>query len=364
MGTFLIEQKSPAAPTEAIPSPQRWVALDALRGVAALWVAWYHFYRFTTLPGLLDRPDGIDWFLLHGYLGVEIFFVLSGVVISLSVMGAKITWPYTLSFAIRRSIRLDPPYWAILALACLLRALTGDPVPLPSALAHVAYLQNILGFPNVVQQFWTLCYEVQFYLVLICFIALAQKAGKVVGWLAVLLPLAISLYLYAYWWPPTGWFIDYWYAFALGVATTGMLRKRINPAVWALATGFVLVAGFERDRIEMMTVAVTVMVIGMTGLAGKLPVWSGGVVFRYLGRVSYSFYLVHFLGTYIARILAARADSAFEGILVFIAATLIALGFAEILHRLVEAPAHALSRRFGRSIASRLTRSAEPVPSL
>lgn len=278
-------------------------------------------------------------------------------------MGAKITWPYTLSFAVRRSIRLDPPYWAILALACFLRAVSGEPVPLSSALAHVVYLQNILGFPNIVQQFWTLAYEVQFYLVLICFVGLAQKGGKFVGWLAALLPLAASLAFYGTW-QPTGWFLDYWYAFALGVATTGMLRKRINPAVWALAAGSVLALGFARSRIEMVTVAVTVVVIGITGLAGKLPVWSGGVVFRYLGRISYSFYLVHFLGTFIARILAARADSAFEGVLVFVAATLIAIGFAEVLHRLIEGPAHELSRRLGRSIASRLERSAEPVPSL
>ena len=340
---------------------ERWVALDALRGIAAVWVAWYHFYRFSPLPDVLRLSKWPRWFLLHGYLGIEIFFVLSGVVISLSIMDERISAPYALSFAVRRSIRLDPPYWITLALACVIRTAVGTPPPPSSVVAHIFYLQNVLGIPNIVPQFWTLCYEIQFYLVLILLVGCAQKGGKFVGWLAAVAPLAASLVLVTLGRTDPGWFLNYWYAFALGVGTTAVIRKRISPATWAIFTGLVLLLGFVLGRVEVICVAVTSFVIGFAGLAGKLGRWSGGPVFQYLGRISYSLYLLHFVGTAFARIAAVRADSVWEGFLVFVIATLIAIGCAELLYRFVESPAHKLSRRLGPPVASYLLRSMQPA---
>src|SRR5471030_2381991 len=95
---------------------QRMPALDAIRGVACLAVVWYHVYCFSALPQLLKLPSWIDRIIRHGFLGVEVFFVLSGVVIALSILGDRITWAYLGRFALRRSLRLDPPYWAALVL--------------------------------------------------------------------------------------------------------------------------------------------------------------------------------------------------------------------------------------------------------
>lgn len=89
----------------------RFTYVDALRGIAALSVLVYHF------TGSLIRnfphnplPKPIFSLLSHGNMGVEVFFVLSGFVISYTLRNAWVTPGYVGRFALRRSIRLDPPF--------------------------------------------------------------------------------------------------------------------------------------------------------------------------------------------------------------------------------------------------------------
>jgi hypothetical protein len=87
--------------------------IDALRGIAAFSVACYHITRWSY--GSLQEPasDFIPsilqvWFD-HGWVGVQVFFVISGFVIAYSVRNARITPGYLANYVLRRSIRLDPP---------------------------------------------------------------------------------------------------------------------------------------------------------------------------------------------------------------------------------------------------------------
>src|SRR5207244_937357 len=89
-------------------------------------------------------------------------------------------------FALRRSIRLDPPYWTAIVFVLALHVLgplTGI-VPSPygeappqasQILTHLFYAQDILGFEHLSLGFWTLCIEVQFYLLLVIFVGVAQR---------------------------------------------------------------------------------------------------------------------------------------------------------------------------------------------
>ena len=62
-------------------------------------------------------PAPLETALKLGFVGVDIFFVLSGFVIAYSVREARITPRFLGRFALRRSIRLDPPYWITIAIA-------------------------------------------------------------------------------------------------------------------------------------------------------------------------------------------------------------------------------------------------------
>src|SRR5690242_16591348 len=89
--------------------PQRIPLIDGLRGIAAMAVVFYHFQDRLKLGGwlgaLFDR----------GNAGVGLFFVLSGFVIAMSIGSEPVGPSFIGRFALRRSLRLDPPYWASIA---------------------------------------------------------------------------------------------------------------------------------------------------------------------------------------------------------------------------------------------------------
>src|SRR5690349_21798798 len=83
------------------------------RHVRALWVVLFHISAAGHIGRLeAQLPRWIDRIFKDGHLGGAIFFALSGFVIARSVRHATVTPSYLVRFALRRSIRLDPPYWA------------------------------------------------------------------------------------------------------------------------------------------------------------------------------------------------------------------------------------------------------------
>jgi peptidoglycan/LPS O-acetylase OafA/YrhL len=119
----------------------------------------------------------------QGDIGIAVFFVLSGFVISHSVARSRVTFPFVGRFMLRRSLRLEPPYWLAIALVICFahlsaRVLPGKELTSFSAgqiAAHIFYLQEMLGYPHINIVFWTLCQEVQFYLVYVLLLALSRN---------------------------------------------------------------------------------------------------------------------------------------------------------------------------------------------
>ncbi len=120
-----------------------------------------------------------------GHLAVDVFFVLSGFVICYSLRGVRVTGRFFVNFMLRRSIRLDPPYWlsivlvlGVLGLQAAVTKNTSNLPPIGSIVAHVFYLQEILGYPEINIVNWTLCLEIQFYLTFCLALALIQFAAE------------------------------------------------------------------------------------------------------------------------------------------------------------------------------------------
>ena len=133
-------------------------------------------------------PRPLVTLFAHGGLGVQVFFVISGMVIAYSVGDARVTPSYLGRFALRRSLRLDPPYWSVILLFLAMRwaaAGVGHPMgparPPQQVWSNVFYLQHILGQDDLVVVFWTLCLEVQFYIVLVLLLGLVQRIPERVG---------------------------------------------------------------------------------------------------------------------------------------------------------------------------------------
>ncbi|URD61984.1 acyltransferase [Sphingomonas sp. KRR8] len=267
--------------------------IQALRGVAAFWIVLFHASAGghietlkAHLPGWVVKP-----LFQTSEGGVAIFFALSGFVIAHSIRDKQITSGFVGRFALRRSLRLDPPYWAAIALAVLAGAFSAHTHQWPSGgqvLAHLTYTQTLLGFDQINPVFWTLTYEVQFYLVLVVSVGLAQRYGK--AWVGV--PLALIAVLWGTHWLPEmrGLFVNLWHSFFIGsLAYWGVKDRRAALACVALAVLLMAAGPNEFTSVAVVT-ALGLMVAGQRGWLENGLSWRP---LQVLGQISYSLYLTH-----------------------------------------------------------------------
>jgi peptidoglycan/LPS O-acetylase OafA/YrhL len=82
-----------APPAEQPGSPRPSIdALTGLRILAAVWVVLFHLRSTDVLPALLPASERLSWFVGGGYLGVDLFFTLSGFVIAYNYLDRFRTW--------------------------------------------------------------------------------------------------------------------------------------------------------------------------------------------------------------------------------------------------------------------------------
>jgi peptidoglycan/LPS O-acetylase OafA/YrhL len=339
-----------ATPTQFVKSGQRLIALDALRGIASLSVMWFHFYVFSNIGQILQPhfPKIFDILFRHCALGVVVFFVLSGFVISLSLIDKESSFSVFKNFTIRRSIRLDIPYFFVLIFATCILIIHGEAPTIGQFISHIFYLQNILGYKNIVSQFWTLCYEIQFYLFFaLCFTLYRKKYLKSFSYLIFVFPFIVSLGFVFFDHSSHGWFIDRWYEFALGACTLWFLFGNISWMLWVPIMISSLSLGIMCHDITLITAACTAMAIGGAGMVGGLIRWSGGPVLMWLGKISYSLYLIHFIGDVITKKMVTPHSSLTMAITAFLIASSMSIIGAAILFYVIERPSHRLSQHLG-----------------
>jgi exopolysaccharide production protein ExoZ len=169
------------------PGP-RLVNLQILRAVAATLAVWAHAVDVSLLPGNGKPLLASGYFENFGAFGVDMFFVISGFIISASARKPGRTW---VQFAEDRYIRIAPIYY-VLSLPWILRV-----VPLPDV-SWAPLIPNFLFWPIVDGRFvepflsvgWTLCFEALFYAVMTAALALWPRIGRpVLAAAAVLLAL-------------------------------------------------------------------------------------------------------------------------------------------------------------------------------
>lgn len=352
---------SAAEPTAR--TQQRFTFVDALRGVASLSVVFYHSAEGRHITGVLALlPAWVTQVFKQGGLGVAVFFVLSGFVIAHSVAKSRVTFSFVGRFMLRRSIRLDPPYWLaialVIALAYVSAHLAGREQPhvsLAQIVAHILYLQEILGYPGLNTVFWTLCQEVQFYFVYVALLALSRNdPTKPMQGRATALTFAAAALVSLLWplgilvnGPFYGSFLPLWHGFLAGAAAYWAWR---NPeyAIHCLAyIAVLLVAGLLRS--DSFTIACSLTAITLWAVAARGRLYSA-LDWRWLqglGAISYSLYLTHNPITaatfWVGYTLTGRTP--FLEAIWWIITMAACIAFATLMWWLVERPSINLARR-------------------
>lgn len=324
--------------TDGMPPPARLPALIGVRGLAVCLVWIYHVWlvagnRPVSLLGLDLTP-----LVSGGWVGVDLFFVLSGFVL---------TWPYVAGaatrfdlrdFIRRRALRVIPAYYAQFLLLLLIAAYFGTfDLPSPGdTLAHLLFVHNFRHdwSASLNDAWWTLPIEWQFYLVFPAVLLLAIFGKRLIQALFLVVLIAILWRLCAMKWLATFepmaeigrkvWLleqlpgrIDQFYVGMLAaLSSTWLWRKMPLMTRDALATLFVATGSASvvallyllASHVESYWsghwllyvwhlacgIALAIFISGLA-LGGKL----GNILFAnkimlWLGEVSYSVYLWHF----------------------------------------------------------------------
>ena len=341
-----------AAPPASAP---RILVLDPLRGLAAAAVMWYHFSR---RPWLIEDGGRLGAFFeasgSKGWLGVEVFFVISGFVLPYAMWRGRYRLRSYGRFLIKRLLRLEPPYLVTLALTVGLW-LVGPLVPgfrgeaftfhWPQFLSHFGYLNAFTGYAWYNPVFWTLAIEFQFYLLIALVFPLAVHNHLGVR-AAVPAILAALVFLPT---PPSLVF-HFLPLFALGIATmqrvTGLLPLGVYALLFVGASAVAVFGiGHEQAFVGVMAAVLiaTLSRASPDSPAGRVLEWKP---LLWLGSVSYSLYLVHVpIGGRVINLGQRFIGGPLSQALLLSVAIAVSLVATAILYRLVERPAQRWSSR-------------------
>lgn len=355
--------------------PQTIRSLTGIRGLAALYVVVYHSIIF-------DNPNTRYNIIRHGYLAVDLFFVLSGFVMAMSynrMFADGFDTRNYVVFLIRRLARVYPLYLLMTLLVGLLLPLVAPDQFRDFPPSWGVFIANLLMVQawgltgNVVASSWSISTEWAAYLVFPALAGLALFSRQVIVTItcaaALVLLLALSL-------APTP-SVRYWRSGPLDISWVGSLLPLVRcfaeftlGLVAFAATGHSLVRSALRRW--FVAAAVSAVVLGLLTLRGSdfavvtlfpvlivsLAVGQGpvqtvlgwGPVFI-LGEISYAIYLMHPESPFLARPLVGWMVPwvGLENARIAGAATVLLAG-AWLLHVLVEKPARGAVRRLeGRS---------------
>ncbi len=255
--------------------------LDILRALAALSVCLFHF-----------RRDGISATLFcRGFLGVDVFFVISGFVIPLMLSKMKYGFADCGSFLQARLLRLYPAY-AMAGLSAIglwylssrVPGFRGDfPSLSPSALiANALLICDFTGDGWIIPVFWTLAIEAQYYVLIAATFPLLTSGSK---WIRHgVLILWISLPLIA----GVGPTVFTWTAlFSLGILCFLWRDMQLNRCGFWLLFGAALAShALAKGSISATVGAATgLAILYLPELRLRFLIW--------IGSISYSLYLIH-----------------------------------------------------------------------
>lgn len=349
--------------TSITTNRQYYPALDGLRGLAILLVVVYHNFGF------------IDYFFF-GWLGVDLFFVLSGFLITDILLKTASSPNYLSNFYIRRILRIFPLYYLFVFLCLFI---------IPRVSPHFdigyysdnqiwiwTYLQNWLYIfkptsgNNALHHLWSLAVEEQFYLFWPLVILLLKKPKYLLAFISLVLVavLGLRLWIWTNHVADLAYFNLYTFSRIDGICIGCMVAllqridadflKKYTPWIVLLFAGLNFAFFFINRRYEfsfpylalagyttfamMFGLLVNEAVTGQTKIITQL---FSLPILRFFGRISYGFYMFHWpVYLLISPWLFAQLSSGLSGqslpFMVSLTATLAAIAISWISFRYYE----------------------------
>jgi peptidoglycan/LPS O-acetylase OafA/YrhL len=280
-----------ATPTDKV-AKQHVSVLSLLRGLAALSVGLYHFTG-AVLPKL-HIPE-IHAIFANGWLGVEVFFVISGFIIPYSLVGKNYGTNNFFAFMRKRLIRINPPAYIAMILVliqgCIIDYVishhilyTAD-VSVGQIISNALFIVPFTQYKWIVGIFWTLAIEFQFYIFIGLFFNILFERSSIYAFLLIFLILGFIQYLP---FQSNEHIFRFSSLFAMGGITLFYYINKINILKYlSILIILSFVAYFELNLYMALIGLGTALCISFVKI--------NNVFFDFMGKISYSFYLVHAL---------------------------------------------------------------------
>lgn len=286
--------------------------VDALKAVASQLIVLHHLAVYGPMSDVLyEHADGLfDWLYHDARMAVQVFFVVGGFLAARTLAPDGVpAFSSPLALLWRPYYRLTIPYLAaILAsvgAAALARgwmeheSVPGAPTP-SQFLAHVFLLHDILGYEALSAGVWYVAIDFQLFALMVALLWVARpsgSAGTTNRWRApFLLSLLAIASLFHFNRDPDwdAWALYFAAAYGLG-ALAYWASERTHCAMWLGTLAAVAVMSVVMDFRARILVAVAVaLALGVAHRTAVFARWPTVRLLSFLGRISYSVFLVHF----------------------------------------------------------------------
>ena len=215
------------------------INIQILRFFAAFWVVFYHskfFYAPDT--GFLELPKFLKHVQAAGFVGVDIFFVISGAIMALTTHQLKNSLHNSLKFATIRFSRIYTGWWPLFILY-------GLSAIIDNQTQSIWFFSSLLLLPTqlpnyIVPILWTLSFELYFYLFITILILFPGK------WRNSLIGIAfISITIFTIWSLTQGYFTP-----ARQAETWPFQGFLLSPLILEFIGGFLLYEWFQRGNLK------------------------------------------------------------------------------------------------------------------
>ena len=285
----------------------RFPELDLIRFLAACAVMLFHYtYRGPQIHAWPGSFPFLSQIFRYGYLGVDVFFILSGFVILLTAYEKD-----AIGFTIARMVRLYPAYWLCVTLTAGVLTLAGNGASIIKPgeyLANLTMAHSFFGVKDVSGVYWTLAVELKFYFLIFLVLVIRQvhRIGYLLGaWLLASVLLfffhapggVLRFFLFPEW---SGYFIAGAMFFLIhregpslykfGVIGGGYLLSIINATQAVPAAG-----GGAANKVSAPVLVMALTVFYLVFLWIALRRRSPGAANRFytVGLITYPLYLLH-----------------------------------------------------------------------
>ncbi len=310
--------------------------LDLLRVIAAYFVLLYHF-RW-------EGDDPLTFVFKYGYLGVYVFFCISGFITPLAMQWSNYSIRDWKKFLISRFFRLYPAFAVIAILEIILYAWGGfmgysykfDQITLVQVVSNFTWTAEFFKQDWFVPVFWTLAIEAQFTFVILVIYPLLKHRNELVR-VATILALIIPTYFIG----RTPTFFTYSAIFAMGIIVFCKHNKSIDIFTYF---GLMFVAAF--CSAEGISYYWTTPALFTALFITFVPQLHARLI-PYFGKFAYSFFLIHitFGGAALFHLRVLPEQWYFQLLRVFLA-SVVSFFAAWVFYYRVEKPFHEYSRRF------------------